>query len=184
MTPPAHILIVEDERLVALTLAHRLRQLGYTIAGLATSGTDAVMQALAHHPDLVLMDLRLPGTVDGLEAAQFLCTHLNLPVLVITGATQEAIAAALHIGRATVVRICRRFIEEGLEAALRDRSRPGAQRKLDGKQEAFLMALLCSPPPAGRQCWTMPLLANQLVERRVVEAISDETVRRTLKNTS
>jgi transposase len=100
------------------------------------------------------------------------------------GATQEAMAAALHIGRATVVRICRRFVEEGLEAALRDRSRPGAQRKLDGKQEAFLMALACSPPPEGRTGWTMPLLANQLVERRVVEASSDETVRRTLKKTS
>jgi transposase len=97
------------------------------------------------------------------------------------GATQEAIAAALHIGRATVVRICRRVVEEGLEAALRDRSRPGAQRKLDGTQEAFLMALACSPPPAGRQCWTMQLLAHQLVARRVVEAIADETVRRTRK---
>lgn len=100
------------------------------------------------------------------------------------GATQDAIAAALHIGRATVVRLCRRCIEGGLEAALRDRSRPGAQRKLDGKQEALLIALACSPPPEGRQCWTMQLLANQLVERRVVEAISDETGRRTLKKTS
>src|SRR5262245_54802637 len=87
MTPPACILIVEDERAVALDLAHRLRQLGYTIAGLATSGIDAITQALAHHPDLVLMDLRLPGSVDGLEAAQFLRTHLNLPVLVVSGAT-------------------------------------------------------------------------------------------------
>jgi CheY-like chemotaxis protein len=87
MMPPACILIVEDEPVVALDLARRLRQLGYTIAGLATSGTDAIMQALAHHPDLVLMDLRLPGAVDGLEAAQFLRTHLNLPVLVVTGAT-------------------------------------------------------------------------------------------------
>jgi transposase len=100
------------------------------------------------------------------------------------GATQEAIAAALHIGRATVMRLCRRFVEEGLEAALRDRARPGAQRKLDGKQEAFLIALACSPPPEGRQGWTMQLLANKLVELRVVEAIADETVRRTLKKTS
>jgi transposase len=100
------------------------------------------------------------------------------------GATQEAITAALHIGRATAVRICKRFVEEGLEAALRDRPRPGAQRKLDGKQGAFLIALACSSPPEGRTCWSMQLLADKLVELRVVDAISDETVRRTLKKTS
>jgi transposase len=100
-----------------------------------------------------------------------------------SGATQDSSAAALHIGRATVVRICKRFVEAGLEAALRDRPRPGAQRKLDGKQEAFLIALACSVPPDGRTRWTMQLLANKLVEVRVVEAISDETVRRTLKKT-
>ena len=100
------------------------------------------------------------------------------------GATQDAIAAALHIGRATVVRICRRCVEEGLETALRDRPRPGAQRKLDGKQEAFLVALACSMPPEGRKGWTMQLLADKLVELRVVDGVSDETVRRTLKKTS
>ena len=100
------------------------------------------------------------------------------------GATQDAIAAALHIGRATVVRICRRCVEEGLEVALRDRPRPGAQRKLDGKQEAFLIALACSTPPEGRKGWTMQLLADKLVELCVVDGVSDETVRRTLKKTS
>jgi hypothetical protein len=85
MTPPACILIMDDERIVALDLARRLSQLGYTIAGLATSGSDVITQALTYHPDLVLMDLRLPGAVDGLEAAQFLRTHLNLPVLVVRG---------------------------------------------------------------------------------------------------
>ncbi len=122
-------------------------------------------------------------TKKGRVAARRL-TRAHILLQADAGATQDAIAAALHIGRATVVRICRRFIEEGLEAALRDRSRPGAQRKLNGKQEAFLIALACSPPPEGRTCWTMQLLANQLVERRVVEAISDETVRRTLQKTS
>jgi len=122
-------------------------------------------------------------TKKGRVAARRL-TRAHILLQADAGATQDTMAAALHIGRATVVRICRRFVEEGLEAALRDRSRPGAQRKLDGKQEAFLIALACSPPPEGRKCWTMQLLANQLVERRVVEAISDETVRRTLKKTS
>jgi transposase len=112
-------------------------------------------------------------------------THILLILLQAdAGATQDSIAAALHIGRATVLRICKRCVEEGLEAALQDRTRPGAQRRLEGKQEAFLIALTCSPAPEGRTCWTMQLLANKLVELRVVEAISDETVRRTLKKTS
>jgi CheY-like chemotaxis protein len=95
MTPPACILIVEDERIVALDLARRLRQLGYTIAGLATSGTDAITQALTHRPDLVLIDL-LPGAVDGLEAAQFLRAHLNLPVVVVSGATDATTLVRAH----------------------------------------------------------------------------------------
>jgi transposase len=110
-------------------------------------------------------------------------TRAHLLLQADAGVTQEAIAAALHIGRATVVRICKRFVEEGLAAALRDHPRPGAQRKLDGKQAAFLIALACSTPPEGRTYWTMQLLADTLVELRVVEAISDETVRRTLKKT-
>jgi transposase len=122
-------------------------------------------------------------TKQGRGAARRL-TRAHLLLQAAAGATQEAIAAALHWGRATVVRTCQRCVEEGLEAALQDRPRPGAQRKLDGKQEAFLIALACSPPPEGRTCWTMQLLANRLVELRLIDAISDETVRRTLKNTS
>jgi transposase len=122
-------------------------------------------------------------TKKGRVAARRL-TRAHILLQADAGATQDAIATALHIGRATVVRICKRWVEEGLEAALRDRSRPGARRKLDGKQEAFLIALACSPPPEGRTCWTMQLLANKLVELRVAEALSDETVRRTLKKTS
>jgi transposase len=97
------------------------------------------------------------------------------------GARDEAIAAALHIGSATVGRIRKRFVEEGLEASLTERPRPGGQRKLSGRQEAFLAALACSTPPEGRRCWTMRLLADRLVALGVVEALSDETVRRTLK---
>lgn len=100
------------------------------------------------------------------------------------GAMDAAIAAALHVGIATVERVRKRFVEEGLDAALRERPRPGGHRKLDDKQEAFLIALACSTPPEGRTCWTMQLLAGKLVELRVVDAISDETVRRTLKKTS
>jgi transposase len=73
-----------------------------------------------------------------------------------TGLSDDAIAQALHRGTATVARIRKRFVEEGREAALSERPRPGGQRKLDGKQEAFLIALACSAPPEGRTCWTMP----------------------------
>jgi transposase len=100
------------------------------------------------------------------------------------GVSDKAIAAALHIGIATVERIRKRFVEEGLDAALSERPRPGGQRKLAGKQEAFLIALACSAPPDERPCWTMQLLADKLVELDMVESISDETVRRTLKKTS
>jgi transposase len=101
-----------------------------------------------------------------------------------TGDMDAAIAAALHVSIATVERVRKRCVEEGLEAALNERPRPGGQRKLNGKQEAFLIALACSTPPEGRTSWTMQLLAHQLVERRAIDAISDETVRRTLKKTS
>jgi transposase len=97
------------------------------------------------------------------------------------GATDETIAAALHVGTTTILRIRSRFVEEGLEAALQERPRPGAQRKLEGKAEATLVALACTEAPEGRSRWTMQLLADRLVTLEVVEAISDETVRRTLK---
>jgi len=100
------------------------------------------------------------------------------------GGTDTAIATALHVGTATVERIRKRFVEDGLEAALSERPRPGGRRKLEGKQEAVLVALACSTTPDERKCWTMQLLADKLVELKQVESISEETVRRTLKKTS
>jgi transposase len=97
------------------------------------------------------------------------------------GHSDRVIAEMLHIGHATVERTRLRCVEEGLEAALSERPRPGSSPKLDGKQEALLVALACTYPPEGRKCWTMQLLADRLVTLGVVEAISDETVRRTLK---
>jgi transposase len=105
-------------------------------------------------------------------------------LLAAEGQTDRQIAAALHTGTATVERVRKRFVEEGLDAALAEKPRPGAKRKLDGKQEALLVALTCSAPPAGRRCWTMQLLADRLVELGVVVALSDETVRRRLKQTT
>ena len=88
------------------------------------------------------------------------------------------------LGLRRLERTRKRFVEEGLEAALNERPRAGGQRKLAGKQEALLVALACSTPPDERKCWTMQLLADKLVELKQVESISDETVRRTLKKTS
>jgi transposase len=97
------------------------------------------------------------------------------------GDKDEEIASKARVHRVTVEDIRKRFVLEGLEAALSERPRPGKARLLDGRQEAFVIALACSNPPAGRASWTMQLLAGRLIELKVVESISDETVRRTLK---
>lgn len=99
------------------------------------------------------------------------------------GATDEAIAQALHLSVSTVHRTRQRLVEAGLTAALSECPRPGKRPALSGKQEAFLVALACSTPPQGRRRWTMQLLADRLVERRQSEAISHDTVRRVLKKT-
>ena len=97
--------------------------------------------------------------------------------------TDDRIAEAVEVGVATVERVRRRFVEQGPEAALvrKRQDRPSRQRALDGRAEAKLIALACSKPPDGRKAWTMRLLADKLVELEVVPAISDETVRRSLK---
>jgi transposase len=96
------------------------------------------------------------------------------------------IADALEISTDTVERVRQRFVELGLDAALdrKQRERPPREIKLDGRAEARLIALACSPPPEGRAVWTMQLLADKLVELEVVDSISDETVRLALKKTS
>jgi transposase len=99
------------------------------------------------------------------------------------GATDASIASTLHVARATVERTRQRLVLGGLSAALEERPRPGAKAKLDGKAEAYLIALACSDPPNGQAHWTMQLLADRLVALEQVDAISDETVRRTLKKT-
>jgi transposase len=97
------------------------------------------------------------------------------------GRTDEEVAEALLTSVSTVERVRKRFVEGGLERALNESPRPGGKRKLRGKQEAYLVALACSDPPEGKKRWSMQLLADRLVELEIVEEISDETVRRTLK---
>jgi transposase len=95
------------------------------------------------------------------------------------------VAEALECGDRTVARVRRRYADGGLDAALHSRRPTGRQyRKLDGHQEAKLIALACSDPPGGRGRWTMKLLADRLVELAVVESIDPATVWRTLKKTT
>ncbi|EJE54333.1 hypothetical protein PMI14_00839 [Acidovorax sp. CF316] len=90
------------------------------------------------------------------------------------------IAATLAVSESTVYRTKRRFVEQGLEVALAEQDRPGAQRKLSGKQEALLIATACSDPPPGRARWTLELLADAFVQLTEHETLSRETVRRRL----
>jgi hypothetical protein len=101
------------------------------------------------------------------------------------GWSDAAIAGALDVNPSTVLRVRRQFAAEGLAATLA-RKRPDRvyERRLDGRREAHLVALACSDPPAGRERWTLRLLADELVRLEVVGAVSHETVRRTLKKTT
>ena len=104
----------------------------------------------------------------------------------VKGALIDAdIAQALHISPLTVERVRKRLVEEGLDCALNPKVQTRHRPKiLDGKAEAFLVATACSTAPAGHADWTLSLLAERLVECEIVESISGETVRRTLKKTN
>ena len=125
---------------------------------------------------LELEQLRHKGTISArkMKRAQIL---LKASV----GWTDEQIAEALDTGRATVERIRQRFVERGLAGALTEDARPAQKRRLDGRAEAHLIALACSECPDGQAHWSMRVLAAKLVEMEVVDRISHETVRQTLK---
>ena len=98
------------------------------------------------------------------------------------GWDDDRIAEAVECGTSTVYRVRQAFVEEGLPAALFRKKPTGRQyRKLDGAQEAHLIALACGAPPEGRANWTLRLLADRLVELDVVDSVSPECVRMTLK---
>lgn len=100
--------------------------------------------------------------------------------------TDVRIAEAFEVHWRTVVNIRKRFVEEGLEAALnrRKQARPSRARILDGEAEARLIAVACGAPPKGQVRWTLHLLADQMVKLNIVESVSHETVRQKLKKTS
>jgi transposase len=99
--------------------------------------------------------------------------------------TDEQIASALDTTTRTVERVRERFVEQGFEAALVPaRGKRVYARKLDGRQEAGLIALACSKPPPGKRRWTLRMLADEMVELEVIDSLSHETVRQALKKTS
>lgn len=101
------------------------------------------------------------------------------------GWSDPHIQEALETSRPTVERVRRRFTQGGLDAALYPRPRLTApERRLDGVKEAHLIALACSTPPEGQKRWTLRLLASGLIEREIVDTVSHETVRQTLKKTN
>jgi transposase len=125
----------------------------------------------------LLEDLTTKGKSSGARKIR----RARILLLAQEGYIDKEIARVLGAAVTTVERIRKRFVEEGLQAALSERPRPGAARKLDGHQEAYLVALACSDPPEGKKRWSIQVLADRLVEVGVVDEISDETVRRTLK---
>lgn len=99
--------------------------------------------------------------------------------------SDEQIRAAFTVGLVTIYRVRQTFVEDGFETVLTRASKSRhRQRKLDGEQEAHLIALACSKPPPGRRRWTLRLLANKLVELGHTDRVAAETVRQTLKKTS
>ena len=99
------------------------------------------------------------------------------------GLSDPQIMSALGVSRPCVERIRKRFVLGGLQKALNEDPRPGQKRKLDGRGEATLIATACSEVPEGHEHWTLRLLAGKMVELDVVDSISYETIRRTLKKT-
>ena len=99
------------------------------------------------------------------------------------GKTDREIMEMLYVGEETVRRTRRRYCEDGLEAALEDKPRPGRDGKLEEKQEAYLIAVACTDPPPGQVRWTLELLVQRLVADGIVVSIAPETVRLTLKKT-
>ena len=110
-------------------------------------------------------------------------TRARILLLSNEGCTDQQVADALQIGRATVERIRRRAVREGVETALIDRPRPGSEPKLNAKQEAQLVAIACSEPPPGQKRWTIRLLMEEVMQQKIVDRISFETVRRIVKKT-
>jgi len=129
---------------------------------------------------------RLTGLITKGKAAAFKIRHAHILLKAdVDGPawSDDQIARAFSVHTSTVGNLRKRFVEQGLEAALnrKERPRPSRERKLDGEAGARLIALSCSKPPEGYNRWTLRLLADKAVELGIVDTVSHETVRRTLK---
>ena len=110
--------------------------------------------------------------------------HARILLKADEGWPDAQIVKAVDISQPTISRVRKQFVAEGLDAALDRRTTRRVYRpKLDGEQEAQLIALACSTPPAGQARWTLRLLADQAVELEITDSLSYQTVRRTLKKT-
>ena len=119
----------------------------------------------------------------GKERARVI-TRCRILLLADKGKKDGKITNALGISLNTVRQVRQRYAQEGLEAGIRDRARPGAPLKFSGKQKAQITALACSKAPEGRGRWSLRLLADKIVELELVDDISYKTVERTLKKTN
>lgn len=116
------------------------------------------------------------------QSSSRIIKRANILLLAEQGKIDKEIASLLHCGASTVERTRKRFVITGtIEGALYEKKRPGSKTKLDTKAEAILATLSESKPPPGRKRWTLRLMADRLVELEVVDTISHEAVRRSLK---
>jgi len=132
-----------------------------------------VTLSTSERAQLVAMVLGGKGAFRRLKRAQILLAADN-------GRADEEIARNVAVGTSTVYRTKQRFVEEGLERALSELPRAGAQRKLGVVDESLLVAVACSEPPSGRARWTLQLLADEMVRLTMHDSVSDETIRRRL----
>jgi len=118
----------------------------------------------------------------GVEKARKI-TRCRILLLCNENKKKTEIASMLSVNLNTVSNTCKRYIKEGLEAAINEKPRPGAPTLFDGKVRAKITALACSTPPEGRSQWSLRLLSDKAVELDLVDSISHEDVRRILKKT-
>ena len=115
--PPAQILIVEDERIIAAELTRRITRLGYNVIATAGSGTEAIQRARASCPDLVLMDIGLPGEMNGLEAGARIWEELKIPIVYVTAYADELTMTQVRTPQ-PVLTICKPFDVSQLRSTL------------------------------------------------------------------
>lgn len=119
----------------------------------------------------------------GIQKARTI-TRCRILLMADKGKTDTQIIDALNTARNTVRTVRYRYVHDGLEAAIKEQSRPGAPNKFTGRDKAKITALACSKPPEGRNRWTLRLIADTMVELNIVDNISHQTIKRVLKKTN